>query len=156
MKRTSLNRNWQLAEIELVYRTGIARAVIPKVNSSEISYGIFLSIWDESKIELVEQVKMLLLNRAAKLIGIYELSSGGTSISCVDAKMVFSAALLANASGIILAHNHPSGNVEPSLADRQLTTKLHQAARLLDMELLDHLVISSEEYFSFADRGLLP
>ena len=111
--------------------------------------------WDESKIDFIEQFKVIFLNRANKVLGIFEVSSGGVSGTFVDAKLVFVAALKVNASGIIISHNHPSGNLKPSSADEQLTAKLKQGGTYLDIKLLDHLIITSEGFFSFADEGLL-
>ena len=104
---------------------------------------------------MIEQFKIMLLNRANKILGIFTVSTGGVAGTVADPKVLFAAALKGNASSIILAHNHPSGNLKPSEADRQLTNKLSQAGKLLDISVLDHLIITADEYFSFADEGLL-
>ena len=97
----------------------------------------------------------MLLNRANKVLGIYPVSKGGVSGTLVDPKLIFSVALKCNASSIILAHNHPSGNLFPSENDKELTQKLKSAGNFLDIKVLDHLIITPEGYFSFADEGLL-
>ena len=83
------------------------------------------------------------------------MSSGGITGTTVDLRMIFSAALKANATSIMIAHNHPSGNTRPSDADRYMTTKIRQAGELLDIKLMDHLIITSESYYSFIDDGAL-
>ena len=87
------------------------------------------------------------------MLGIYPLSKGGVTGTVVDAKLVFSVALKCNASNLIIAHNHPSGNLKPSEADKSLTLKLKKAANLLDITLLDHLILSKEGYYSFQDES---
>ena len=88
-------------------------------------------------------------------MGIYEASTGGVSGTVADAKLIFIAALKTNASGIILSHNHPSGNLKPSKADEALTCKLKEAGKFLDIIVMDHIIVTSEGYFSFSDEGLL-
>ncbi len=100
-----------------------------------------------------EEFWILLLNKANRLIGRERISSGGTAGTVVDAGIVFRKAILAGASALILAHNHPSGNLTPSDADIRLTRKLVEAGRLLDMPVLDHLIIAAHRYYSFADEG---
>ena len=102
-----------------------------------------------------EEFWYLLLNRANKVTKKEQLSKGGVAGTVVDPKLIFKKALEVQASGIILAHNHPSGNLKPSTQDINLTEQLRSAARLLDMTILDHLIIAEDSYFSFADEGML-
>lgn len=102
-----------------------------------------------------EEFWILLMNRANKVIAKKQISSGGVSGTVVDAKIVFREALDILASSIILAHNHPSGNLKPSQADLDLTKKLKLAGKSLDIAVLDHLIITNHGYLSFADEGLL-
>lgn len=148
-------KNWHVAELELVYRSTVKQSQLMKVTSSEASYTAFMECWDEGKIQYIEQAKMLILNRANRILGIHELSTGGVSSTIIDPKIVFSAALLVNGSGIIVAHNHPSGRLIPSNQDKALTSNLVQAGKMLEIDVLDHLIISDEGYFSFADEGLI-
>ncbi|MDZ7650383.1 MAG: JAB domain-containing protein [Cytophagales bacterium] len=97
----------------------------------------------------------MLTNRANKVLGIFELSTGGVSGTVADPKLIFAAALKGAASGMILAHNHPSGNLQPSQADLDLTKKIREAGKLLEIQLLDHVIVTSEGYYSFADEGLI-
>jgi DNA repair protein RadC len=107
-------------------------------------------------IELKEDFLLLLLNKANNILGWFKLSSGGTSGTVVDVKIVFMLALQANASSIILCHNHPSQNIQPSEADIRLTNRIKEAGTLMDVKVLDHLIIASNgTYFTFADEGLL-
>ena len=108
-----------------------------------------------SKIEFVEQFKAMLLNRANKVLGIFEVSSGSSTGTIADPKLIFAAAIKANACGIILAHNHPSGNLNPSQADIDLTRRMREGGKLLEVQVLDHVIITCEGYYSFADEGMI-
>jgi DNA repair protein RadC len=114
-----------------------------------------LNSWSKNTIELQEEFKILLLNRANVVLGVYSMSKGGVSGTFVDAKLIFSVALKCNASSIILAHNHPSGNLNPSQADKNITKKLVSAGKYLDVSILDHVIITKDDYYSFADNGLM-
>lgn len=156
MEQTNaLSNLYQVAEIELIYKSKVKASQRPQVSSSSEAYNIFLQVWEEGKIDFVEQFKVLLLNRANKVIGVVNVSTGGVTGTVADPKLIFTAALKANSCGIIISHNHPSGNLKPSRADEQLTQKIKQAGEFLDIKLLDHLIISSEGFYSFADEGLL-
>lgn len=102
-----------------------------------------------------EEFWLIFLNRANKVIQKEQLSRGGVAGTIVDAKLVFKRALEVQASGIILAHNHPSGNLRPSQQDIEITNQLKQGAKLLDMSILDHIIVAENQYFSFADEGLI-
>ena len=146
---------FQVAEIAVSYQPKFKASERPTVSSSRDVYNFFFHNWDNTRIEMIEQFKIMLLNRANKILGIFTVSTGGVAGTVADPKVIFATALKGNASSIILAHNHPSGNLKPSEADRQLTNKLSQAGKLLDISVLDHLIITADEYFSFADEGLL-
>ena len=146
---------YKVAEVELTYRTKVKASQRPQINCSGDAYDLFKQVWEEGKIELVEQFKVLLLNRANKVLGLVNVSSGGVSGTVADPKIIYVAALKANACALIICHNHPSGNLRPSRADEELTTKIKNAGSFLDIKLLDHLILSEEAYYSFADEGLL-
>lgn len=146
-------RGTEISEIRVSYSNKNKEQT--KIVSSELAYKIVLSCWDKSIIELQEEFKVLLLNRANKVLGIYSVSKGGVSGTLVDPKLIFSVSLKCNASGLILVHNHPSGNFNPSECDKQLTQKLIKAGNFLDIKILDHLIITPDAYFSFADEGIL-
>lgn len=102
-----------------------------------------------------EEFWVLLLNRANKLIAKKRISTGGVSGTVADPKLIYSSALESLASGIIVAHNHPSGSLTASKQDIELTKKLIQGGKMLDISLLDHLIIAGNKYFSFADEGYI-
>lgn len=101
-----------------------------------------------------EEFWVIFLNRANEVIGKENISKGGVSGTVVDPKVVFKQAVQFPASAIILAHNHPSGNLKPSQADHQLTKKLKEAGKALDIPVLDHLIIGERDYFSFVDESV--
>ncbi|MBL4703204.1 MAG: JAB domain-containing protein [Flavobacteriales bacterium] len=97
----------------------------------------------------------LYLNRANKVIGYSVISIGGISGTVVDLKLLFQSALICNASAIIMCHNHPSGNLNPSNADINLTNKAVKGGQFLDLPVLDHIILTTNSYYSFADDGLI-
>jgi len=155
MKKQALNPLFLVSEIKVSYRPKFKASERPNITRSQDAYEIFIRKWDLDRIELSEQFFILLLNTDKKPLGIVEISSGGFAATFVDPKLVFSVALKACASSIILCHNHPSGNLKPSLEDIKLTTRLGDGAKILGMEVIDHLIITDETYYSFADDGML-
>ncbi len=145
----------QVSEIQISYRSPQKASTRSAIKQSADAHRIFLQSWDQDKIEWIEQFKMIILNRANRVLGICEISSGGTNATVVDPKVVFVVALKANASGFIVAHNHPSGNLTPSESDIRLTRKLTEVGKFLELPLLDHLIITKEAYLSMADEGLI-
>lgn len=144
-----------VSEIELHYRTNVKPSERPKITCSQNAYDILHQHWSDEKLELLEEFKILLLNRANRVLGIVNISTGGVTGTVADPKIIFSSALKANACSIILAHNHPSGNLKPSEADIKLTTRMKQAGQLLDISVLDHIILTSDQYFSMADNGII-
>ena len=124
------------------------------INGSASAYNALYPHF-EKDMDFRESFKVLFLNRANEVIGIYTLSVGGVSGTVVDNKILFSAALKCLASSIIVAHNHPSGKLKPSSPDLTITKKMKKAGELLDIKVLDHIILSSIGYFSFADEGLM-
>jgi DNA repair protein RadC len=123
-----------------------------KITSSKDAYDVIKS----SLLDLPhEEFWILLLNRANRVISVRQISQGGVAGTVADPKIIFKNAIESLASGIIVAHNHPSGNLTASQADIDLTKKVKEGARLLEIQLLDHLIIAGQKYFSFADEGLL-
>ncbi|MDB5013589.1 MAG: repair protein [Daejeonella sp.] len=146
---------FQVSEINVIYRPKFKASERPAVKTSKDVYNIFYQNWNMNKIELLEQFKIMLLNRANRVLGIYEVSSGGMAGTIADPKLIFSTALKGCASGIMLAHNHPSGNLKPSPQDIELTKKIKMGGKLLEIEVLDHVILTAEGYCSFADEGLM-
>ena len=144
-----------VTEVQLVYKSKVKPSERPQLKTSKDSYQLLSQTWDPDKVEFVEQFKVILMNRANRVLGIYELSTGGVSGTVADIKLVFMAALKSNACSLIISHNHPSGNLKPSRAVEDLTHKIKAAGTLLDIQVLDHVIVTTEGYFSFADEGLL-
>lgn len=152
----SLQLPTEIAEVRVTYKTKVYAEDRPQVKSSEDAHIIFRQLWDEDTIEFFEEAYLLLVDRANRVMGWYKVSQGGMAGTVVDPKVIFATALKARSSAIILAHNHPSGQLRPSQADRQLTDKLFAAGKALDLPLLDHLILAPDGgCFSFADEGLI-
>jgi DNA repair protein RadC len=148
-----INPTNEIAEIKVSYNSLSTPEV--KITSVQKAAEILLSTWDKDTLELQEEFKVMFLNRANLVLGIYPLSKGTTSGTLVDVKLIFVVALKSNASGIIITHNHPSGNLKPSDADIDLTKKIKKCADFLDITLIDHLIITRNGYFSFSNEGKL-
>lgn len=155
MKAQIQNSLFMVSEIKVSYQPKFNTSERPKVTKSKDAYDILFNNWDQGRIELNEQFFILLLNRANRVIGLTEISSGGFSGTVVDPKLVFGIALKSCASGIILCHNHPSSNLKPSQSDLTLTRRLVEAGKLLDLLIWDHIILTKRGYFSFGDEGLL-
>ncbi|GAQ12505.1 DNA repair protein RadC [Myroides odoratimimus] len=156
METTVLNKEWLIAsEVELIYKSKVKASQRPQITSSYSAYQIALKAWDSNKIELLEQFKVLMLSNNNKVLGVLEVSSGGITGTIVDLRIIFSALLKAHATAFLIVHNHPSGKLAPSDADRQITRKIKEASKILDINLLDHLIITTESYYSFADEDIL-
>lgn len=146
---------YHISEIKLTYNRKVKADDRPLVNSSERAYELFKENWDDMTINLFEEFKILLLDRNNRCMGIVPISKGGVSGTIVDAKLIFAAALKARSCGIILGHNHPSGNLKASTPDKNLTNKIVGAGDLLDINVLDHIILTNEAYLSFADEGMM-
>ena len=126
-----------------------------KVSTSKDAEKIARRFTDQDTIEIFECFSVIFLNKASKPISWAHLSQGGISGTVADVKLIFTHALLAGASAIICIHNHPSGNLKPSEADRDFTKKIKESGKILDIVLLDHLILTKESFFSFADEGMI-
>jgi len=145
-----------VSEVILTYKTKVNPKDRSRVTSSKDAYKLLFDSWNKNTIEHVEEFKLLLLNRSNAVLGILSVSRGGISGTVTDIRLIFQGALKTNASGIIICHNHPSGNPLPSDSDRKITQKIKEAGNLMDIQLLDHLIILPiEGYYSFADDGSL-
>jgi DNA repair protein RadC len=124
----------------------------PKISSSRVAYELLKAHLQDIPHE---EFWVLLINRANRVVKKQQISQGGIAGTVADPKLIFKIALEELASGIILAHNHPSGNLTVSKADMELTKKLKEAGKFLEIQVLDHLIIAGTKYFSFADEGIL-
>lgn len=148
-----MKQNSQVSEIQVSYTPNLL--VDMSIKNSRKTFELILNGWELETLQMQEEVKILLLNRSNKVLGIYSLAKGGLTSCIVDVRIILSIALKTLATGIILVHNHPSGNLKPSKADLDITKKLKNSCDLLDISLLDHLIITNDNYFSFADEGLI-
>lgn len=146
-------KNNIVSEVELTYKNNVPYNQRQKISNSQGAYEILTNLFPENTMDYRETFIVLYLNRANQVLGYSVISQGGTSSTTVDIKMVIQTALLANASCIMLAHNHPSGNVQPSSDDNKITKRIIEAARLFDITVLDHIIITNESYYSFTDNG---
>ncbi len=123
------------------------------LNSSSKIAALLRSFWDADNLDVRESFYLLCFSPSIDLIGFFKVADGGLDSVLVDVRLVFSTSLLCRAHAIVVAHNHPSGRMAPSEADRALTRKITQAGSLLSIKLLDHIILSSEQHYSFADEG---
>ena len=141
----------KLNEIQVSYNSG-SKGI--KITSAIDSYKALKPIFDDG-MEFREKSIALYLNKANEVLGYFTLGLGGNSGVVMDVKMAFGIGLKCNASAMIMAHNHPSGNLQPSQADKNITKKFKEVGQLLDLQVLDHLILTSESYYSFANEGLI-
>lgn len=146
-----------ISEIDFVYRKKVNCKITdrPQVNNSRKIYEVAMHYWDQDKIDLVEEFKVLYLNRSNRVLEILPISKGGITGTVVDPRLILAAAIKVAAISMILVHNHPSGNLIPSRKDQEQTLKIKEAAKNFDISVYDHVIITSEGYFSFADNGIL-
>lgn len=143
-------------EIQISYREKLSTLQSNSITNSNDVAQLLFKTWDTDTIGLNECFKILLLNQSNKVKGIYPLSSGGITGTMVDMRILFAIILKTLSVGIILAHNHPSGQLKASEADKQLTKKIQQASLLFDVKVLDHIILAPDgRYYSFADNGLM-
>lgn len=140
-----------IAEIEISYSPKLKTNELVAISSSHDAYEILSAEWKD--LRRIESFKILLLNQTNKVLGISTVSVGGISGTVADPRLIFQAALKANASSIVLAHNHPSGNLKPSNMDEKLTNKIIKGGNLMDILVIDHLILTDTGFYSFADDG---
>lgn len=142
-----------IAALELGKRRRSAEIIVKKkIMNSKTAFDYFQPLLEDYQYE---SFWLLLLNRANKILKHVLISEGGISGTIADPKKIFKLSLDNHASGIILCHNHPSGNTKPSEADIKLTRKLNEAGKFLDINIIDHIIIGEQKYFSFADNNML-
>lgn len=143
-----------ISEITVQYKP--KKAHKPKITSSEEAVQIARYFFPEDTIGLQERFVVMYLNRANKVIGVYTVSIGGLTGTVADIRLILSVALKCAATGMILIHNHPSGNLKPSRADEDLTYRIKEGASFMDIQVSDHLILSpNNDYYSFNDQGAL-
>ncbi|HUH73342.1 MAG TPA: JAB domain-containing protein [Chitinophagales bacterium] len=143
-----------LQEAQVSFKPGYDLDELEVLRTSNECASFFRSIWEDD-LMYRERMYMILLNRASKVIGFNLLSIGGASGTIVDLKLVFQCAILTNASAIVLAHNHPSGTLYPSNSDIEITKRVKRAGDVMEIELVDHIILTQNSFYSFADHSLL-
>lgn len=143
-----------LEEVKIMYSPIEKIETLPKITRSHEMHKIFSAIWDEDKF-YIERFYCLFFNRNNRLLG-YKMMAMGSQVACaIEIKTIFQSAILMHASSIAIAHNHPSCNAQPSNSDRNLTQKIYEGLKIFDIELLDHIIMCDDYYYSFRDSGNL-
>jgi len=145
----------KIPEIKIHYERKASQPFLGKINASSDAYDLLKSLYPQGELEIQEQFIILLLNRANKVLGYYRASKGGITSTVVDVRLILAVAIKTGATGLILSHNHPSGNTAPSQDDKNITSKIKTGAMYHDISLLDHIIVTRESYYSFADEGAL-
>jgi DNA repair protein RadC len=144
-----------LAEYKLSCSMKVKQSELFPVLSSKDAYAYLKTCYEAGTIAYKEFFYVLFLNRANKVMGYSKISEGGITGTVADPRIILQLALMAGASALVLCHNHPSGGLKPSRQDEELTERIKQAAKYLDITVMDHVILSEEGYLSFADEGLL-
>lgn len=154
MKTEQCNPLFKASEVQLKYKTKVKASDRYKVSSSQSAYKLLIeNFFDEETIEHKESFKIVLLNQGNKVLGVSSIAEGGISTTVADTRIIMQTAILSNASSIIIAHNHPSGNIQPSASDDRVTDEIKKACGFMQISFLDHLIVTPEQYFSYADEG---
>jgi DNA repair protein RadC len=141
-------------EIKISY-TRTRKEFLGKVTSSKDVADFIRRTFKAGTLELQESFIALYLNTANEILGYYNHSIGGINATIADRRLILATALASASVGLVVAHNHPSGNLTPSQPDLELTKRLKAGAETLDIKLLDHLIITNTSYYSFADNGVM-
>lgn len=145
----------QLAEISVTFTPAVEPGLV--ITTSYDAHKAFMQFFPKETIQLQERFVVMYLNRSNKVLGLYPVSIGGITGTVADPRLILGVAVKIAATAMILSHNHPSGAMKPSQADLDLTEKIKQAGRYLDIQVMDHIIVSAleDEYYSFADEGIL-
>lgn len=145
-----------VSEVEIHYKSKIKASERMKVACSRQAYEAFMLVYNHDKIGHKEFFYAMYLNNSNKILGVALISEGGIAATVADMRIIMQGALMLNATSLMVSHNHPSGNLQPSAADLSLTKKLKGSCQALDINLHDHIIVTPEDgYFSFADDGIL-
>lgn len=146
----------QVSELTVSYKPKVKPSDRYIIRYSQDAYRLLMEqAFNDDTLEYKEYFKLVLLNKANKVLGIATISEGGMDGTIVDVRLILQTALLAHSSNIIIAHNHPAGGLTPSSLDDAVTKKIKEAAKLMDITLYDHLIVTSDSYYSYADEGRL-
>lgn len=142
-------------KVKVTFDKKVKKSELPSLTSSDKVVELLREIFDADTFDWKEEVVLLCMNRRNAVVGYYKVSSGGVSGTVLDPKVIFTTALNCTASGIVIAHNHPSGNLTPSVEDDRMTEKIKEAGKLLDIRLIDSIILTDEGYYSYVDNGKL-
>lgn len=142
-----------VSEIKVEFKPKFKLFKCPTVSKSNKAYDVLIQVWDKDLISFLEEFKIILLNNANRVLGVVDIAMGDKNFVPIDMKVIFSIALKASPSKIILAHNHPSGKLEPSPQDKAITTKAVEAGKVLDIKVCDHIIVSEDGYYCLKDDG---
>lgn len=142
-----------VSEISVSYSRTYKRKI--KVTGADSAHKTLRKMWDTNLLNIQEQFCVLFLNNSNEVVGFRCLSSGTLTASLVDFKILFGLACKSLSSAIIIAHNHPSGKLQPSQGDINVTKKIKEAGNMLDIKLLDHIILTQNDYFSLNDNNLI-
>lgn len=145
----------QIPEIAVSFKTGIDWSNAPKINSSKKAVDYFRQIWNVDTYEYREEMKVIFLNRDLRVIGYYNLSIGGICGAICDIKLIVAIAIKCMACNVIVAHNHPSGSLTRSDNDNKTTMEIKQALGYFKIDLQDHLILTADAHYSYADDGMI-
>lgn len=152
MENTITTDHFTIGEVELSYKR-TSNVAFQKITSSQSANTCIRSFFPLNQISYRERMYALYLDNSNKVLGYHLLSIGGITGTSVDIRVLLQGALLTNSVAMILFHNHPSNTLQPSNADKKLTQKVIRSAETLDLKVLDHLIITENNYYSFADNG---
>lgn len=148
-----MTTDYKVAEVELSYRYRVPNKDRKRVLGSNAAYKILRENFSDETIDHKETFKVLYLNQDCQVLGCSTISEGGITKTMADVRLILQGALLTNATALILAHNHPSGSIRPSREDDVLTRKIVEAANLMDIQVTDHIILTSENFYSYGDEG---
>ncbi len=144
-----------IPEYRITCNMNLKSSQLHRIDSSYTAALHCRSLYDEGTVAYKEYFFVLFLNRANKVTGFIKISEGGLTGTVADPRIILQAALMAGASAVVVSHNHPSGNLNPSRQEAELTEKLKSALKYFDITIVDHIIIGDEGYYSFANEGLL-
>ena len=143
-------------EVQLLYKPHHKQSKRTKIKTSLDAYNSIIPSFNQNTLAIQEEFIMMMVNQSNTPLGVFHASTGGISGTVADIRLLMATALKSLCTGIIISHNHPSGNLTPSDQDNTLTKKIKEACNLLDIKLLDHLIVDPfGSFMSFADRGML-
>jgi DNA repair protein RadC len=147
---------FMIQEMEIVYSPSRSVVNRPKITTSQSAYSLLKKLYNPNTISCQEEFMVLYLNNSNTPLGVYKASKGGITGTTADVRLIMAMALKSMATCIIISHNHPSGNLSPSTADKVLTTKIKTACNVFEITLLDHIIVTPHSgFYSFCDEGKL-